>query len=234
MAGGNFNPAPLKFGASNNTNLESILNSLRESMGTGFDVAYGSTTWIYLNAIARIFNDVFEQNKRLSNQWDPERMTDFLSRWETILGLNVIAGDTLIDRRIKVETKLRLVGTSPNQQVITDLLRNILGNDVFVSILVNNSNSTNVHIPGGVVIPGGATIPDGAWYSDVSYIPIKVQQPDYMDDLTFYQTVGQIFFYLEGLMPAWTTYDWFRISNSSETGFILDDEWNLDNEAFDS
>lgn len=234
MSGGNFNPAPLRFGASDGTNLEAILNELLQGVGSAFDTERGSVTWIYLNAIARVFNDVFEQNRRLSNQWDPVRMTDFLTRWEAILGIRPLETDTLVDRRAKLETKLQTLGQTATQQVLTDLLNSILGADVFISIENNSSATANTYIPGGATIPGGITIPSGDWYSTVSYLPIKVQQPSYMDDLTFYQTVNQIFTYLESLVPAWVTYDWFRESESFGTGFILDDEWNLDNEAFDS
>lgn len=232
MSGGNFNPQALRFGASSGTNLEAILDELRQGMGTSFDVDRGSVTWVYLNALARVMNDVFEQNQRLANQWDPDRMTDFLERWEIILGIIPIPTDTLVERRRKVELKFQNFGQAATLQIVQDLLSAILTDDVFVQIIHNLSTNpeTGVAIPGGAIIPGGATIPDGEWYSDVSYLPIKVTQPSYMDDLTFYQTVGQIFSFLDTLMPAWVTYDWFRQASDGSNTFILDDERNLDNE----
>lgn len=239
MPGGNFNPAPLRFGASNDTDLEAILNDLLQGVGTAFDVDRGSITWIYLNAIARVFDDVFEQNKRLANQWDPQRMTDFLSRWEVILGLSPLPTDTPIDRRARIQAKIALTGQSPTLQVIQDLLRKTIGSDVYVSIIAEDPTTATTTVPGGATVPGGITIPSGAWFSSVSYVPILVTQPSYMDDLTFYSKVGSIFTVLEAIMPAWTTFDWFRNSPSfpsttASTGFILDDVWNLDNESFDS
>lgn len=226
-----FNPSPMRFGASNVSLIESILDSLKTAMGTAFDVQFGSITWIYLQAIARVFNDVYEQNKRFSYQWDPLRVTDFLARWEKIYGIVPTSSDTLVDRREKLAYKMGLVGQSPTAQVVQDLLVTLL-NDVFVSIENIASADANCAIPGGATIPGGNTIPDGDWFSTTSYIPIKVIQPDYMDDLTFYETVAQIFAYLSDLMPAWVTFDWFRDSEVYGTGFYLDAEHNLDNQAF--
>lgn len=233
-----FNPFPEKFGAAKGTDLESLLDTLKDSVGSAFNTESTTVNWIYLNAIARVFNDVFGQNKRLANQWDPDRMTDFLPRWEKILGISPLATDTLIERRAKVKVKLQTFGKSGTYQVVTDLLNDVLGSDVFVDITHNDSNSANVWVAGGAVIPGGATIPDGTpigipWYSTVSYLPIKVIKPSYMDDETFYVTVNQIFLYLGSLLPAWVTYDWYRESETLGAGFILDDEWNLDNQAFD-
>lgn len=230
MAGGNFNPAPLRYGASNNTNLEAILNEIQQGVGSAFDIDRGSVNWAIYNALARVLNDLFEQNQRLANQWDPLRMTDFLERWEKILGIVPLPTQTLKDRRNNVLIKFRQFGRIPNQQEVEDLLKSILGTDVFISIETYTPNNANAHIPGGAVVPGGATIADGDWYSLISYLPIKVQQPDYMDDITFYNTVSQIFVYLDGFVPAWVTYAWFKNGPHGD-GFYLD-ETNLDVEAF--
>ena len=228
-----FNPSPTSFGSSSGSDLEVMYNDLLASLGTAFANDHSSVVSVYMNAIARVFNDVFEQNKRLANQWDPLRMTDFLNRWEAILGIEPLTTDTLFDRRAKVNAKIGMTGKVGTQQVVSDLLRLVLGNDVFVSINNNDSNTANAYVLGGATIPGGATIASGPWYSTVSYLPIKVVQPSYMDDLTFYQTVSQLYSYLESLVPAWVTYDWYRQSKTLGTGFYLDDEFNLDNEAFD-
>lgn len=227
-----FNPSPIHFGSSKESNIEAILESLKQAVGTAFNTENDSIVWIYLNAIARVFNDIFEQNRRFSYQWDPERITDFLSRWEKIYGINPLPTDTFVDRRLKLESKMSLVGQSGTLQVLQDLLISILTSDVFLEISTITLADANSYVPGGATIPGGLTIPDGDWYSNLSYIPIKVVQPDYMDDLTFYNTVYQIFTYLTDIVPAWVTFDWYR--EGSGSGFILDDEHNLDNEAFDA
>lgn len=227
-----FNPVPFHFGASNDSNIEAILESLKASLGTAFKTEEDSVVWIYLNAIARIFNDVFEQNRRFSNQWDPNKMTDFLSRWEKIYGIVPLTTDTFVDRRAKLEYKMSLVGQSGTQQVIQDLLIAILTSDVFVEITTITIAEAVSRVPGGGTIPGGLTLADGDWYSNLSYVPIKVVQPDYMDNLTFYVTVAQIFTYLTDIVPAWVNFDWYRDSLHFGAGFYLDDDPNLDNEAF--
>lgn len=228
-----FNPVPFHFGASNESNIEAILESLKASLGTAFKTEEDSVVWIYLNAMARIFNDVFEQNRRFSNQWDPNKMTDFLSRWEKIYGIIPIPTDTFVDRRVKLEYKMSLVGQSGTQQVIQDLLIAVLTSDVFVEIITITTADAISRVPGGGTIPGGLTLEDGDWYSNLSYMPIKVVQPDYMDNFTFYNTVAQIFLYLQDIIPAWVTFEWYRESLHFGAGFYLDDDPNLDNEAFD-
>lgn len=228
-----FNPVPFHFGASNDSIIEAILESLKASLGTAFKTEEDSVVWIYLNAIARIFNDVFEQNRRFSNQWDPNKMTDFLSRWEKIYGIIPLPTDTFVDRRVKLEYKMSLVGQSGTQQVIQDLLIAILTSDVFVEISTITIAEAVSRVPGGGTIPGGLILGDGDWYSNLSFVPIKVVQPDYMDDFTFYNTVAQIFTYLTDIVPAWVSFDWYRDSLHFGAGFYLDDDPNLDNEAFD-
>lgn len=245
-----FNYFPKRFGASNDSDTEAILNDLLSGLGSAFDTEYGSITWIKMNAVARVLNDVFEQNKRLSYQWDPLRMSDFLPRWETIYGLNPLPTDTEVERREKVLAAVQTSGLMPTQQVVTDLLTSLLG-PVFVGITnltpLGPSPTALTYVSGGAVIPGGITIPDGAaippappvipWLSTISYVAIQVEQPSYMDNDTFYQTANQIYTFLDNLLPAWVAFGWFVNDPSTPVtgpgGFILDTP-NLDREAFSS
>jgi len=228
---GNFNPSPQKFGASTESAYETILNSLMEQDGTALSKDGESIVWAENNALARALADLWSTNNKLANQWNPEKMTDFIPRWEKILGIVPGRFSTDVDRRDAIGIKLANFGKAGTQQVINDLLESIL-QDVYVNI-VNGDFSTAIgFVPGGATIPGGATLGDGAWYSTLAYVAIKTLQPFNMNNATFYERVGQIYPFLDNFLPAWVDFNWFRNGTHGD-GFFLDDENNLDNEAFD-
>lgn len=240
MSTGGFNPSPQFFGDSSNSVIEIFLNSLNQGDGDALTDEVDSFNYAENFASARVLADLWSDNTRLSYQFDPQRMTDFLPRWESILNIIPDPNDTAHARRQVVAMKLSNYGKAPTQQVVTDLLRLIL-KDVFVSILNNDPDLPIApgdfplgSIPGGAVIPGGATLSDEIWHSAVAYLAILVNQPAGMADADFYDAVGNIDCSLEGLLPAWITFNWVRNNSNDTSGFILDDEHNLDNEYFDA
>lgn len=231
MTGG-FNPSPQVFGDSENTVWEIFLNSLNTADGNALSDDVDSFNYAENLAASRVLVDLFSTNKRLSYQFDPNLMTDFLPRWETILGIFPGVNDTENHRRRVVVNKISNYGKAPTQQVVTDLLSAALG-EVFVQIINSDWTIATQYIPGGGVVPGGATLLDGDWSSSTAYILILVQQPDTMTDDEFYKIVGDIDGLLEDILPVWVTFNWGRANSLGEAGFILDDEHNLDNEFFD-
>jgi hypothetical protein len=235
MGAGGFNYSPQYFGDSSNSVAEIFLNSLNQGDGDALSDEVDSFNYAENFASARVLADLWSDNTRLSYQFDPHRMTDFLSRWESILNIVPNPNDTAHARRQMVAMKLSNYGKTPTQQVISDLLTLIL-KDVFVSIIHNDPDTAAFPlggIPGGAVIPGGATLDDDVWHSAIAYIAILVNQPNGMSDNNFYKAVGNIDSNLEGLLPVWTTFNWVRNNSFGTAGFILDDEHNLDNEYFD-
>jgi len=229
MSGG-FNPAPFTFGASKHSVEETILAALNQGDGTGLTDEQASYNYAENFAIARAIADVWSTNKRLANQWDANRMTDFLGRWEAILDLHPATTDTPTARRAAVAAKLALAGQPATQQVIYDLAVRVLGS-IFVQIANASSTTATASVPGGVTIPGGVTLPDGVWASGIANVAIKVEQPAAMTDQEFYTTAGAILPYLDGLLPAWVDFNWFR-EDVLGVGFFLDQIRNLDNSGF--
>ncbi|KYF87778.1 hypothetical protein BE20_24855 [Sorangium cellulosum] len=227
---GGFNPFPEKFGAEEGHILDVILQSLLETDGTAFSKEVDSYVWAERNAEARALAYLWHLNRRMANQWDPLRMTDFLPRWEKILGIRPLPIETEVERRAKVRAKMEAYGAPPTMQVVHDLLTVVLGS-IYAGLVHTPSSQAVGRVPGGATVPGGVTLADGGWYSTIAHVAIKTVQPAGVDDATFYDVVAQIVPFLSDLLPAWVTFDWF-LDGAHGEGFYLDEERNLDNQRF--
>lgn len=228
---GNFNPSPITTGAERGHIEEILLDGLLEADGTALAKDVNSVVWAERNAEARALAYLWHLSQRFANQADPDRLTDFLARWERILGLRPTAADTETSRRAKVRAKRALDGQPASRGVVNDLMLTVLG-DVYAGIVNTTSAEALGYVPGGATVAGGATLGDGAWYSTIAHVVILVTQPAGWPDDAFYEAVGQIGQYLDGLLPAWDSWDWIR-DGVGGAGFYLDDDHNLDNERFD-
>lgn len=229
---GAYNPLPLQPGAEFERIIELLQQGYESALGTALASEYGTLAWVENHATARVLSDLAKAAIRLGNQWNPEKMTDFLSRWEKILGIVPLLNATQNERRTEVALRLSLVGEPPTYQVVYDFLSELLG-ELFIG-LVNTSSSeatTTINtISDGYTlsIPGGATIPYGDWRSSIAYLAVLVQKPDEMTDAEFYPQVGKIYKYLHILLPAWCTFDWIQ-DGPDGAGFYLDQDYNIDN-----
>lgn len=228
---GGMNPFPRRFGGAP-SRTQTIVKSLQTQLAPKYDTA--DTTgivFIRLMAIARGIAGAWAQNERLANQWDPERMSDFLERWEKIFGLTPASTDSLTLRRARVGARIALAGYGTFAAVYV-LCQMLLGS-VFVSIVHTPSSVAQVWTPAGWPMGNHRVFPtDPTWYSSVAHLAIVVQQPSTMDDSEFYTTVASVMPELDTILPAWMTFEWVR-DGSHGIGFYLDDEHNLDNERFD-
>lgn len=229
---GSFNPSPQRFGDSSGTVYEIFLDAMNAADGDALNHEVDSFVYAENIAISRALVDIWSANTRLSYQFDPNRMTDFLPRWEVILGIIPNPGSTANQRRKVIATKISNYGKAGTEQVISDLMAASL-DGMFVSILNNIPSIAVASVPGGAVVPGGVTLPSGDWTSSTASIAIVVQQPATMPDNTFYLMVGEIDSLLENVLPAWVTFNWVRNNSLGVGGFLLDDPHNLDNEYFD-
>ncbi|MDI3282105.1 putative phage tail protein [Polyangium sp. 15x6] len=240
MAGlGGFNPFPMKFGAASQTDLEAIQNAVAEAEGTSLAVIKGTVKWVENHATARVLWELFGATQKLANQWLPEKMTDFLPRWEAILGITPSRFDDLQDRRRRVAAKLSLIGKGGNYQVVNDYLTTILG-DVYQGLVFTSPLEATAYCPGGGTIDGGIVLLDGdtidpqlsPYYSTVAYVAILLAKPDSMSEEEFYATAGRIYEDADNLFAAWVAFDWVR-DGVNGAGFYLDEDFNLDNQRFD-
>lgn len=230
MSGG-FNPSPVKFGGQAGHREEVIVESLLEADGTAFSKERESIVWAEREADARCLAYVWGLNRRMTLQRDPRKMTDFLPRWEAILGIVPPPTMSAKRRRAIVELRFRSEGATPDASTVQAAVELAI-NGTFDAIVHTTSADSIGSVPGGAVIPGGVTLPDGDWRSTIANIAVKVQRPAYLSDAEFYALVAETSTALDDLLPAWVTFDWY-IDGGSGSGFFLDDEHNLDNEIFD-
>jgi hypothetical protein len=209
MSTGGFASGPFRTGASQGTVVSAILNSINESRGTAYATEPGTAVWVENYALAKTLADAWESARRFSNQFDPQRLTSYLDRWEGILGIVPSATATDNARRRAIAAKWSLFNVVPTSQAATDFLK-ILLPAIYVATLHTASSVARGSVTGGVTIPGGVTLLDGPFKSSIANLVIRMVEPPSMSDSEFYQTVNSFKPFFDDFLPAHVTYDWGR------------------------
>lgn len=237
-ANGGLTPGFERYGGGT-PNLKRIVDSLNAQRGSAYDTDQTSNIYAENMAFARAINCAWSDNARLANQWDANRMTDFLSRWEKIFGIYVLDGDSDVERRARIAVSFLRINQQPGYQAVYDIIYDLLGSDVFVGI-VHTTSAAGVNGPAVVWTPAGHNVgshdPDGIvnWYSNIAHVLIQIQLPSYMPQYELDGKISKLGPVLDSFLPAWVTWDWFMNIHTSGTvkGFYLD-ETNLNVEVFD-
>lgn len=219
---GGMSPLPLRLGGGSHRRLEAIYNSINQALGTAYDISDDSNVTAETMAEARLIEWLWSSNQRLANQMDPPRMTDFLPRWEGILGVPPRRGDTDQTRRSHVAAKLAASG-NPNEQGVNEVVSALLG-ALLLAVEYTPLASANTHWAG----TGEPTL----WSSSVAHILVRVTKPTNMADQDFFVTMASVITALDDFAPAWSTFDWGVFAVNGLRGFYFD-EHNLDVETFD-
>ena len=244
MGYGGLQPFPRRFGRTAGQSVEVVTNSILSQLGTAYDSSTTSKVWVKATATARALCDVAETSQRLRNQFDPNRLTVFLPRWEAIFGITPPPGSTHGSRRLAVAARWTVLGQVANGGGLVAVLQRLLRN-TFVAVVHTAASAATSIVPASVVAgaggapagtvtvsgksPGGA-ITTGYWSSTTHHLAFQVTQPAWMLDADYYREVGQTSNgLLRGFLPAWVTFSSFR-DGPFGPGFYLDDPHNLDNE----
>lgn len=221
---GGFNPWPLRFGGGK-SNIQTIYESINASLGEAYDTSDESNVTAETMAEARAIAAVWSANARLANQWDPNRVTDMLRRVERVFGITPLPTDSDNTRRARLATKFRALG-GPLYVVLPDLCKSILG-DAFVSVEHITPALAKTHWP------GSTPAENDKYSSTVAHILVHVTKPATWTLYEYRARLGALVSALDDFLPAQTTFDWVQDSSHGVMGFYLDDENNLDHEAFD-
>ncbi len=200
--------------------LKAIVDSLGSQRGTVYDKSQPSDVYLENMAIGRAIAEAWSNNARMANQWDSARITEFMSRWEAILGIIPTETDTPTSRRAAIGRAFLRVTQESVYQTVYDQLVGLLGT-MFVSLTTTSTDDSVTWVPaGGEALNSSAadiSLHDATGelthYSTVSHLLIRVAQPVGMSDGIFYQKVAQIGPMLDTLLPAWVTWDWSRPTN---------------------
>jgi hypothetical protein len=164
MSGG-FDPSPVKFGGQAGHREEVIVDSLLEADGTAFSKERASIVWAEREADARCLAYMWGLNRRLTLQRDPRRMTDFLPRWERILGIVPPPTMSAKRRRAIVELRFTTENATPDASAVQAALELAL-DGTFIKVVRKTSAESIGSVPGGFAVSGGVSLPDGPWRSD--------------------------------------------------------------------
>ena len=246
MAYGRYHPYPRRFGGNvyNGKPLTEVVHaSLNAARGPAFNTEDSTTTvWIENFAHARALAiDGWEVNARVSMQWDPQRTTDMLPRWERIFAIRPSPTATDASRRAELTARWQRFGEISNHARIVTALTNALGS-YFVAVEYISLANAVVHVP-DASYPWGTVVAGVTWYSTVAHILVRLQNPAGSTEGQFYDAAGLVPQILDPIVSSFVTFDWYRspsvgtpiavVGGPSAAGFYLD-ETNLDNLVFDS
>ena len=212
---GRFNAFPLRFGGGEPLSRK-IYNAINSSLGTALDTSEDSTVTAETSAEGRLIAAAWGANSCASNQLDPDRVTDFIARWEAILGIPFRVGDSDATRRARIKAARTAMG-NPCTQTIVALCTNALG-----SLYVNVE-----FVPLDRVV----TTTDNA--STMAHILIRVACPPTMSRAQFIDACQYCISLLQDFLPDYDVVTWGEFDSDGERGFLLDDPNNLDSETFD-
>ncbi len=123
-----------------------ILASLNEQAGTAFDVSTASPKFYWNLAVARAVAEVWDDNERMSNQFDFAKVTDFLSRWERIFAIYPSQDLTRAERRRILQARWFLFGRRTTHQALIDALTPVLVNVPF-TVATNATEDASILWP---------------------------------------------------------------------------------------
>jgi hypothetical protein len=219
---GGFAPRPRQYGGGSHR-----LPQINDALNAGRGLAYDTTDWgspvsIENRAFARAIEWMWSTNKRAANQFDPQRCTDMLPRWERIFQIFPLATDTPVERRVRLTFKWAADTKSPIYHQIVDDLTTKMG-AVFVGLVHTASADGLALYPGSAAtnpydIYGTTTLGVSwvDWSSAVAHIAVQVT-PTGFTAAVFNQAISEMHIYLDGALPSWCTFSWF-----TTTGFFLD------------
>ncbi len=220
---GGYCPLPLRLGGGE-SRLREIYESLNDGLGTAYDTSDSSPVTAETEADASTIEAVWSANERLKNQWDPNALTDFLSRWEKIFGLSPKRTDSDNLRRAKVALKFRALGGAV-YATLSDTCTALLGS-AFVGIEYTDLAHANAHWP------GGSPAEVDQWSSTIAYILIRITLPGSLTLHEFLAKLRETLSFLADVLPVWVVFNYGAFNSTAANGFLLDDPMNLDWETF--
>ncbi len=198
-------------GGNSNNIFKAVHDSLNAARGTAYNVEQGSIVWCENLALAKSIAYIWQANRTLSLNFDPNHMFAFISRWEKILGIIPTSNENIIRKQALIAAHFTLFSKPPTPQNVEDLLRIIIP-DIFIGVEFNDPLNNQGFYPGGLTVPGGVTLADGPFTSYLNSINIRIWQPRNHDNQLLmtnaeFQNQRSVFFsFLNNYLPAYVSY----------------------------
>jgi len=242
MAYGGYAPFPKRFGGGR-PRLRLVHETLNAARGTAVDASDpDNVAWVENMAYARAITfDGYGLNERLGNQWNPDRMTDMLPRWEAIFGIRPAPDATAKSRRDVLRKRFRrfLDATALHTRIVQTLKAEL--GDVFVQIEYISYANAVINVPDSSY-PWGTVNAAAPWSSTTAVMLVLCQKPAGYSEGDYYAALARATPALDAIMPAWMkfylyrgpqTYPAVNVSGGpSRGGFYFDDPGNMDNCVF--
>lgn len=196
---GRKNPFPLTFGGGEST-IDVVHEALLDAYAPGWDVSDegDKTAEAYMQALAVTF--IWTANRRMANQAQPLKMIEALTLWEEATRLRPTVNDRPRDRRRRLAAKMR--------GLVSSTLADIEG--ACVELLGPNFVALHTTAPEAEIVywPGQNPGPPGfEWSSNRCAIHVEVSRSG-MTSSAFDAAVGELERLLDGMVPAWMTFNW--------------------------
>jgi len=198
------------------------LREIQAMRGSAYTKDRGSLVDVENVALARHFAAVWSRTpEKFRANATPRRADERLEYWRKVLGVARRATDP--DWKLRQNCSAHYqAAQGPRLDVIESSLRTLLG-EAFVALHTQTGNDldappTLTFWP--IINPGPAAydIGGGCWSSERSHLTVEVRQPSGMSNSDFSNLLNvQMFQLLDGLLPAWATFDW-----TTGDGFLLD------------
>jgi hypothetical protein len=195
---GPYNPFPLTFGG--DESVEEIEHeSLLGELAPAYDTEEGTASHSELIAYAQLLAGMWAMNERLRNQALPRRMLDVLTDWETILRLTPESDATDVSRRAGVAAKLLAFASNAIVDIRAAIVA-LMGSNFDDLVFVDPADEVT-YWP--AVNPGP---PGFEWMSNRAVLGVRINRSG-LSDNAFYAKRAALAELLDGMLPAWMTYE---------------------------
>lgn len=188
---------PLRFGA-RKKDQDAIHAGMLNYLSTWFDVDSDTELYAETRVDALAVSWIWSCNRRAVNQAKPRSMLESLPEWEEICTLRPAVGDTDVERRARVASKLRGQHGN-NMQDLASAAEEELG-VYYVTYAIVDPDSEVTYWPG--LNPGP---PGYEFSSNRATLGIQMSRDD-LDDDAFLRRRAHLIKTLDEQRPAWLTF----------------------------
>lgn len=211
---GRFNKFPFRFGGGKSAHEqvhESLLSSYSKVLDTSPDGVVDSEAYAEAACLAMVWT----AGRRAAGQLQPSRMLDWLEPYEEILHTRPAPGDTDAERRRAVAGKFKALTNNAEPDILAACSA-ILGLNIEGVSYLDGADVTSYQPD---INPGP---PGLEWYSDALVVRVQVNNIG-ITSAAYDRKVALLEEMLDGLAPAWMTFEVYRWdTEAGAEGFFLD------------
>jgi hypothetical protein len=234
-------PFPLRFGGGV-PRLQRIIESLQVARGPMYSTSPTTAVGVENNALARTLDrDNYGANERMANSFSPyttTAVTGMLPRWEAIFGITPNPSIPEPVRRATLIAAWQRIQGNNDAGGLSSIIASVLGlplapGSLLVAIVYTDPTSGGVSWWPANPNPSPDPNAPTPWWSTVANVAIQVQQPSNYTEAQFLTAINQAMATLDGVLPAWVTFNWFTVDTTAGVkGWYFDSYENFMRDVF--